>query len=88
MREIPHDYRPKQSRWGSFIEVCINIAIGFWINYFANLLILPLFGFHISLTDNFLMGLLYTVISVIRGYVIRRWFEGRIHNAAQRLAGE
>lgn len=78
----------RQTRLGSFYEVCINILIGFAINYCANLVILPMFGFHISLTDNLLMGLLYTVISVIRGYVVRRWFEAKIHRAALKLAKE
>lgn len=78
----------RQSRLGSLIEVCINIAIGFWINFFMNLLIFPFFGFHISLSDNLLMGIIYTFISVARGYVIRRWFEGRIHRTAMKLAGE
>lgn len=75
-----------QSKTGSFIEAWINVAIGFGINFVANLLILPLFGFHITLSDNFVMGLLYTIISVIRSYTIRRWFNARIHAAALRLA--
>lgn len=75
-----------QSKLGSFIEVCINILIGFVVNFVANLCILPLFGFHVSLTDNFLIGLLYTVVSVIRSYVIRRWFNARIEAAANRIA--
>jgi hypothetical protein len=33
------------------------------------------------------MGLIFTVISVVRSYVIRRWFNARLHAAAQRLAG-
>lgn len=78
----------RQTRWGSFVEVSINIFIGYWINFIANLLILPMFGFHITLTDNLLMGFIYTFISVARGYVIRRWFEKRIHQAAQRIAHE
>lgn len=78
----------RQTRWGSFVEAWINVFIGFWINYFANLLIFPLFGFHITLTENFVMGLLYTGISVARSYLIRRYFDERIHRAAQRLAGE
>lgn len=75
-----------QSKTGSFIEAWINVAIGFAINFIANLLILPLFGFHITLSDNFVMGLLYTIISVVRSYTIRRWFNARIHAAALRLA--
>lgn len=78
----------RQTRLGSLIEVCINILIGFWINFFMNLLIFPFFGFHISLSDNLLMGLIYTGISVARGYVVRRWFEARIHAMSLRMAGE
>lgn len=76
-----------QSRMGSFIEACMNVAIGFGINFVANLVILPHVGFNISLATNFYIGLLYTVISVVRSYVIRRWFNARIHEAAQRLVG-
>lgn len=78
----------RQTRLGSLIEVCINILIGFWINFFMNLIIFPFFGFHISLSDNLLMGIIYTGISVARGYVVRRWFEARIHAMSLRMAGE
>lgn len=64
-----------QTRKGSFAEAWTNIAIGFSINYAANLLILPLFGFH-SLTagKNFIIGCIYTAISLARSYCLRRWF--------------
>ena len=75
-----------QTRLGSLIEACINVAIGFAINFVANLLILPLIGFHISVSQNLFIGVLYTVISVGRSYCVRRWFNNRIHLAAQRLA--
>lgn len=76
-----------QSRKGSFIEACINVLIGFWINFFANLVILPLVGFHISISQNFYIGLLYTLVSVARSYAIRRWFNRYIVKAAQKVAG-
>lgn len=76
-----------QTKLGSFIEVCINIAIGFAINWVANIYILPLYGFQITGGQAFSMGLIFTVISVVRSYVIRRWFNARLHAAAQRLAG-
>ena len=78
----------RQTKLGSFYEACINVFIGFGINYCANLLILPIFGFHITLIENFFMGLLYTIISVIRSYIVRRWFDDRIHKTAIRLAGD
>lgn len=77
-----------QTRLGSFIEAWINVGIGFGINFIANLLIFPLFGFHITLGENFVMGILYTAISVARSYTIRRWFNARIKSAAERMAGE
>lgn len=76
-----------QSRLGSLIEVTFNIAIGFAINWVANIYILPLYGFQITGGQAFSMGLLYTVISVVRSYVIRRWFNARLHAAAQSLSG-
>lgn len=75
-----------QTRLGSFIEAWINVAIGFGINFIANLCIFPLFGFHITLSENIVLGLLYTLISVVRSYCVRRWFNERIRRAAERLA--
>jgi hypothetical protein len=65
-----------QTKIGSFAEAWANILVGFSVNYTANLLIFPLFGFHISLEANFLMGLIYTAISLVRSYVLRRYFNG------------
>lgn len=77
-----------QTRLGSFYEALINTLIGFWINFTANLLILPLFGFDtLTVATNFIIGMIYTVISVARGYVIRRWFNARLRALAARLAG-
>ena len=76
----------RQTKLGSFYEACINVAIGFGINFVANLVILPLFGFDITLTDNLYIGLLYTIVSVVRSYVVRRWFDRRIHEAAQKIS--
>jgi hypothetical protein len=59
---------------GSTIETIANTAVGFAINYIANLCIFPLFGMHISMGNNFLMGLIYTLISIARGFALRRIF--------------
>jgi len=76
-----------QTRIGSLIEAMMNVAIGFAINFVANLMILPLIGFHITASQNLFIGVLYTIVSVCRSYVIRRWFNARLHAAAQGLAG-
>ncbi len=67
----------RQTILGSIAEGWVNIVIGFTINYTANLIILPQFGFHsLTMKTNFEIGLLYTVISLVRQYVVRRWFNG------------
>ena len=75
-----------QTRLGSLIEAIINVVIGFAINFTANMLIFPLFGFQITARDNLLLGLIYTVISVARSYCIRRWFNAKLHMMAQAAA--
>lgn len=75
-----------QTRLGSLIEVCINILIGFSINWIANMYILPLYGFAITGGQAFSMGLIFTVISVVRSYVIRRWFNAMLRKASERMA--
>lgn len=62
---------------GSWTEAAANVAVGFWVNFTANLIILPLFGFStLSLSKNLAIGTLYTVISLARSYILRRFFNG------------
>jgi len=65
-----------QLRWHSLLEAKANIAIGFSINYVANLAVLPMFGFAVTYADAFGIGIIFTAISLVRSYVIRRWFNG------------
>lgn len=78
-----------QTRLGSFYEACINVAIGFGINFAFNLILLPIVGLPMpSLGQNFTLGILFTVVSVARSYLIRRYFNAKLHRLAQRMAGE
>jgi hypothetical protein len=65
-----------QSRLGSFVEAWANIAIGFSISFLANLAVLPAFGYPVTVSDAFGIGLIFTAVSLARSYVIRRWFNG------------
>ena len=66
-----------QTKFGSFVESWANIAIGFAINWTANMLVLPLFGFTtLTAAKAFGIGLVFTLISFARQYVLRRWFNG------------
>lgn len=63
-----------QSRIGSIIESIANIAIGFGVALASQILIFPLYGAHLSLRDNLWITLWFTLISLARGYVLRRVF--------------
>jgi hypothetical protein len=83
-----------QSRISSAIEAAVNIVIGYATGVIGNLIILPLFGFDVQVSDAFYMAMIFTTIGLVRSYVIRRWFNARLHAAAvraaegQRLAGK
>jgi len=71
-----------QTKLGSFVEAWANILVGFGVNFTANLIVLPWFGFDVTAGDAFGIGLVFTAISLVRSYVIRRWFNGmRFGNA-------
>lgn len=76
----------QQSRLGSLIESLMNIVIGYGIALLSQLAIFPMFDIHIPLSTNLWIGVWFTLISLIRSYVIRRWFNARLHNAAQTIA--
>lgn len=65
-----------QSRRGSVVEALASTFVGFWVSFAAWRLIGPLLGYHVSVSDNFIITGLFTVISVVRGYLVRRFFNG------------
>jgi len=64
------------TKLGSFSEALANIAVGFAINFTANLVVLPRFGYAVTPSDAFGIGVIFTAISLARSYVLRRWFNG------------
>lgn len=76
-----------QTRLGSLIETATNTAIGYGVALLSQVLVFPLFGIHVPFSTNLGIGAWFTAISIARGYVLRRWFNARLHRAAQRIAG-
>ena len=66
-----------QSKRESMVETLTNVSIGWFISFIANMLVLPLFGYNINLTDGLLISIIFTIISIVRGYVVRRWFNSK-----------
>ena len=66
-----------QTKRQSFIETLTSVFVGWFISLIANMLVLPLFGYNINLTDGLLISIIFTIISIVRGYVVRRWFNSK-----------
>lgn len=63
-----------QSRAQSMIESAANVVIGYMVALGSQLVVFPMFGVHLPLQDNLLIGLWFTAISLVRSYLVRRWF--------------
>jgi hypothetical protein len=65
----------KQSRLMSLVEAVANVVVGYGVAVVTQILIFPIFGLHATLAQNLQMGLLFTGVSIIRSFLLRRLFE-------------
>ena len=63
-----------QTKKQSLLEAFVNIAIGYTVAIFSQLMIFPLFGIHIALSEHLIIGIYFTIISIVRTYLIRRYY--------------
>jgi len=63
-----------QSKRNSAFEAATNVTIGYLVSVLANVLILPVFGYNVTIGDSFAIGLAFTAVSLARSYVLRRLF--------------
>ena len=64
-----------QSRRMSLIEAATNVIVGYALAVGLQIGVFPVFGIHIALGDKLAIGLAFTGVSLVRGYVLRRLFE-------------
>jgi len=75
-----------QTKIESLIESLINILIGYGVAIVSQVMIFPMFGVDLPLSDNLMIGAWFTAISLVRSYIIRRWFNGRIKSVSRAMA--
>ncbi|MGZ5551298.1 MAG: DUF7220 family protein [Nitrososphaeraceae archaeon] len=63
-----------QTKLHSFIECIINVAIGYVFALGAQLIIFPYYNINIPFQQNLAICGWFTLVSIIRSYIIRRWF--------------
>lgn len=63
-----------QSRWMSLMEATTNIVVGYGLAVLTQMLVFPLFGLSVSLGENLSIGAIFTVVSLVRSFALRRIF--------------
>jgi hypothetical protein len=58
----------------SMLEAVANVLAGFLIALLGQQLILPLFAIHVGLAAHFGIATLFTLLSLVRSYLLRRLF--------------
>lgn len=67
-----------QTKRHSLLESVTNVAVGFIISLLATFIIFPIAGVESSFAQNLEITLYYTIIAIVRNYVIRRFFNKKV----------
>jgi len=67
--------RVKQSRAGSLMEAACNVGMGFVLALLVQRSVYPAFGIHTTWTTDTIIAAIFTMVSLARGYLLRRLFE-------------
>ena len=74
----------RQSRRMSLVEAIANVAVGFTVGLLTQIVVFPVFGLDVSLSENLVIGSIFTAVPICRAYVLRRVFEAiRFRSAAK-----
>lgn len=63
-----------QTKLQSLIESVANIMIGYFVALATQLVVFPLYGMEVSLSQNVQIGMIFTAVSLARSYCVRRVF--------------
>ena len=75
-----------QSKVESAIETTLNIGSGFILSLLLWVwVVAPLWNLEVTVFDNVAITSLFTVVSVVRSYVWRRYFNKRLHRKLEEL---
>lgn len=63
-----------QTRRQSLIETLAGVAIGFVVSMLISMVVYPMHGHAFSLAQNASITVIFTVVSILRSYWVRRFF--------------
>ncbi len=65
----------KQTRVMSLLEAIANVVVGYGVAVTTQMLVFPVFGLQTTLAQNLKMGAVFSIVSIIRSFALRRVFE-------------
>lgn len=66
-----------QSKKQSLIETVTSTLIGLAVSFLTQIIVFPLYNLEVNFTQNLQITLIFTVVSIARGYFVRRIFNKR-----------
>jgi hypothetical protein len=63
-----------QTKQKSLIESLVNTFTGMGVSFVIQLILFPLMGISVNLHQNLIITFIFTIASIVRGYLIRRIF--------------
>lgn len=71
-----------QSKRQSFKESVANVIVGYAVALVSQLIVFPIVGVQSTISQNIEISLFFTIISLVRSYLIRRIFnKSELNNA-------
>lgn len=67
--------RVAQSRTMSLVEALANVLVGYAVAVLTQRAVFPLFGIETALSTDLVIGAVFTAVSIVRSYGVRRLFE-------------
>ena len=65
----------RQSKRMSLVEALSNVVVGYGVAVATQIAVFPLFDLDVGISETLAIGGIFTVVSIVRGYALRRVFE-------------
>jgi len=63
-----------QSKKLSLLESLTQTIVGLLISFLIQIVLYPAMGIPVTFSQNLIITTVFFIVSIIRGYLIRRWF--------------
>jgi len=69
-----------QKKSFSLVEATTNTAIGLVTSFLIQIVLYPIMNIPVRLEQNVIITVVFTVVSIIRSYLVRRLFNNKLKN--------